>query len=89
MNSAPEQQRGLALGAWGAVQASAVGLAVALGGVVRDFIAGANVPSLISGKPVATGYLVVYGIEIALLCITTVAMMPLLSRVRGRRAVAA
>ena len=38
MNSAPKEQAGLALGAWGAVQATAAGVAVALGGVLRDVI---------------------------------------------------
>jgi BCD family chlorophyll transporter-like MFS transporter len=33
MNLAPPQQAGLALGAWGAVQATAAGLAVATGGI--------------------------------------------------------
>jgi hypothetical protein len=36
MNRAPKEQTGLALGAWGAVQATAAGVAVALGGIVRD-----------------------------------------------------
>ncbi len=36
MNNAPEGQRGLALGAWGAVQATAAGVGVAAGGVIRD-----------------------------------------------------
>jgi BCD family chlorophyll transporter-like MFS transporter len=30
------RQSGLALGAWGAVQATAAGLAIALGGFIRD-----------------------------------------------------
>jgi BCD family chlorophyll transporter-like MFS transporter len=38
MRSAPRAQVGLALGAWGAVQATAAGIAVALGGVIRDLI---------------------------------------------------
>ena len=33
------EQAGLALGAWGAVQASAAGIAVALGGIIRDVAA--------------------------------------------------
>jgi BCD family chlorophyll transporter-like MFS transporter len=38
MRSAPREQVGLALGAWGAVQATAAGIAVALGGIIRDLI---------------------------------------------------
>jgi BCD family chlorophyll transporter-like MFS transporter len=39
MNHAPEDQRGLALGAWGAVQATAAGIGVAAGGLIRDVVA--------------------------------------------------
>ena len=38
MGLAPSEQTGLALGAWGAVQASAAGIAIALGGVIRDVV---------------------------------------------------
>ena len=38
MNRAPKEQTGLALGAWGAVQATAAGVAVALGGMLRDVV---------------------------------------------------
>ena len=38
MNRAPREQAGLALGAWGAVQATAAGVAVALGGILRDIV---------------------------------------------------
>ena len=80
MNHAPDSQRGLALGAWGAVQASAAGLAVALGGVIRDIVAAAavNHPVLPSIGPEATGYTAVYALEVALLLVTIVAMMRLL-----------
>jgi len=40
MRAAPKEQVGLALGTWGAVQATAAGLAVAIGGVMRDVILG-------------------------------------------------
>ncbi len=39
MNLAPKDQTGLALGAWGAVAATASGLAIALGGIIRDVVA--------------------------------------------------
>jgi BCD family chlorophyll transporter-like MFS transporter len=83
MNLAPEDQRGLALGAWGAVQASAAGIAVALGGIIRDVVAGLGVREVIapSLSGPATGYAVVYCIEIVLMFTTLVAMSPLIRRI--------
>ncbi len=80
MNSAPKEQTGLALGAWGAVQATAAGVAVALGGIGRDVVSsfadrGYFGPSL--AVP-ATGYAFVYSIEMALLVATTVVMATLI-----------
>jgi MFS transporter, BCD family, chlorophyll transporter len=47
MNRAPKDQVGLALGAWGAVQATAAGVAVAAGGILRDlFVALASIGQL-------------------------------------------
>jgi len=70
MNLAAPGQAGLALGAWGAVQATVAGLAMATGGIVRDLVAHrANAMG---------GYLSVYTIEIALLLLTLLAMTPLL-----------
>lgn len=82
MNLAPASHRGLALGAWGAVQASAAGLAVAIGGVLRDLVnAFAPADALGGGfSGAATGYVVVYVIEIGLLAATMVAMIPLFRR---------
>jgi BCD family chlorophyll transporter-like MFS transporter len=75
-------EHGLALGAWGAVQATAAGLAIALGGALRDVVthlaaAGGLGPALTGA---ATGYGVVYHIEIALLFATLVAIGPLARR---------
>jgi len=70
MNLAPKDQAGLALGAWGAVQATAAGVAVAWGGIMRDLVAH------VSNS--ATGYLSVYVLEAVLLVVTMVAMVPLL-----------
>ncbi len=72
MQHAPAQQAGLALGAWGAVQASAAGVAIALGGVLRDGVA-----HVLPGWGAAVGYDVVYSIEILLLGAALVAMLPL------------
>jgi len=74
MNQAPKEQTGLALGAWGAVQATAAGGAMALGGVMRDLLA-QNLGAL-------SGYNGVYLLEIVLLVVAWVAMIPLLSRRR-------
>lgn len=82
MNFAPEKYHGLALGAWGAVQATAAGIAVAMGGVLRDIVAAISqrgmLPASISGP--ATGYIFVYSLEVILLLVTFVAMLPLLRR---------
>jgi BCD family chlorophyll transporter-like MFS transporter len=75
---------GLALGAWGAVQASAAGIAVALGGALRDVVAslgaqGALGPAM-TGPGV--GYSFVYHLEIALLFVTLAAIGPLVRSTR-------
>ena len=74
MNRAVPGQEGIALGAWGAVQASAAGLAMALGGVLRDLVA------LFSTS--LAGYLAVYGLELAMLVVTLLVLPPLLRRAR-------
>ena len=82
MGTARNGQIGLALGVWGAVQASAAGSAVAAGGLIRD---GVSVLAT-SGRlgeamtSVATGYSVVYHIEVALLFATLIAIGPLVRR---------
>jgi BCD family chlorophyll transporter-like MFS transporter len=75
MNRAPPGQVGLALGAWGASQATAAGLGIALGGVIRDLVASAT------HQP-ASGYHAVYGLEIVLLFVTLASAAPLLGPVR-------
>jgi BCD family chlorophyll transporter-like MFS transporter len=83
MNLAPKDQAGLALGAWGAVQATAAGVAVALGGIIRDVLASLGEGALHGtalGSP-ASSYTAVYCIEVLLLMATIVAMSPLLRRV--------
>jgi BCD family chlorophyll transporter-like MFS transporter len=72
-------ETGLALGAWGAVQATSAGLAIALGGAVRDGITSLAVHGslgpVLSGASI--GYNAVYEIEIVLLLATLVAIGPL------------
>jgi MFS transporter, BCD family, chlorophyll transporter len=82
MNRAPKDHEGLALGAWGAVQATAAGAGVALGGIGRDVIqalAGSGALGERLAVP-ATGYAFVYGIEIVLLIVTLIAMAALVRR---------
>jgi BCD family chlorophyll transporter-like MFS transporter len=80
---APRGQIGLALGIWGAVQASAAGSAVAAGGLIRDGVAAlavrGSLGSAVSGP--AIGYAVVYTIELALLFATLIAIGPLVRSV--------
>jgi BCD family chlorophyll transporter-like MFS transporter len=69
------------------VQATAAGIAIALGAGLRDGVSslaaeGALGPAL--NMP-ATGYSFVYHIEIALLFATLVAIGPLVRRAHGRR----
>ena len=79
MRRAPKEQVGLALGAWGAVQATAAGVAIAIGGGIRDIIV-----ALPGGGAVDVPYTVVFGIEMALLILALVAILPL-RRVLTRR----
>ncbi len=82
MQFAPKDQIGLALGSWGAVQATAAGLGAALGGVIRDLVSRAAITG--PWQPQASGYIAVYGLEVALLVATIVTMVPLLrKRVEG------
>jgi BCD family chlorophyll transporter-like MFS transporter len=79
MNMAQGDATGIALGAWGAVQATAAGLAIATGGVLSDAI-GALARSGRLGPALAgpaTGYSAVYLIEAVLLLATVLTVMPL------------
>jgi MFS transporter, BCD family, chlorophyll transporter len=77
-----EGDAGLALGAWGAVQASANGFAALLGGTLRD-IFGSLANRGLLGEALtspATGYQFVYHMEIVLLFATLIALGPLARR---------
>ncbi len=70
---------GLAIGAWGAVNTSASGIAISLGGLIRDVVSDLALKGVL-GEVMNTpgiGYSVVYHIEIYLLFATLVAMGPL------------
>ena len=78
MNRAPKSQAGIAIGAWGSVQATAAGLAMAFSGVIRDVVNAlfaSNDP-----KSIIVGYNTVYVLEIALLVVTLWATLPLVRR---------
>jgi BCD family chlorophyll transporter-like MFS transporter len=79
---------GLAVGIWGAVQASAAGLAIAAGGALRDLVAmlaarGSLGPAFTDPS---VAYSVVYHVEIALLFATLIAIGPLVRSADAMRA---
>jgi MFS transporter, BCD family, chlorophyll transporter len=81
----PTVDNGLALGAWGAVQACAGGAAIAVSGALRDAFSalaahGALGPAL-TGP--AVGYGLVYQVELLLLFATLVVIGPLVRQARG------
>ena len=82
---APRGQVGLALGVWGAVQATASGLAMAISGVLRDLVNGLAASGRLGEtlSTPATGYAVVYNIEILLLFATLIALGPLVRSTRS------
>lgn len=78
---------GLALGAWGAVQATSAGLAMALGGILRDGI-DALATSGRLGEALqnnVTGYSFVYHLEMYLLLTVLIALGPMAHRGMKRR----
>jgi len=70
---------GLALGAWGAVQATSLGLSLALGGGLRDLVSGLAVHGDLGVvlTSAGAGYSAVYHLELLLLFMTLVAIGPL------------
>ena len=77
-----EKMAGLTLGAWGAVQAAAAGVAMFSGGAIRDLVTGwadAGLLGVALQSP-ASGYGAVYHIEIALLFVALAAMGRLVRR---------
>jgi MFS transporter, BCD family, chlorophyll transporter len=73
---------GMAIGAWGAVQAAAAGLSMFVGGALRDSVSALATQGALGtalADPV-TGYSAVYHLEMLLLFITLVAIGPLVGR---------
>jgi BCD family chlorophyll transporter-like MFS transporter len=76
---------GLAVGAWGSVQATAAGVSIALGGAIRDLVTGLAHSGALGdalASP-ATGYSFVYHIELYLMFATLIAIGPLVRSRRG------
>jgi MFS transporter, BCD family, chlorophyll transporter len=73
---------GLVLGAWGAVQATCAGVAVALGGALRDIVSHAATAGWLGEalQNPATGYAAVYHLELAMLFATLIVLGPLVRR---------
>lgn len=89
MAMADGERSGLALGAWGTVQAAAIGLALFAGGAIRDIVgtlAQTGVLGAAMDRP-DIGYSVVYHLEIALLFATLAALGPLVGAPSQRRAI--
>ncbi|MGF1561234.1 MAG: BCD family MFS transporter [Geminicoccaceae bacterium] len=79
MALAKDSGSGLALGAWGAVQATAAGVAIALGGALRDIVGDLAMAGHlgVALQHPSTGYGFVYHLELLLLFLTLVAIGPL------------
>ncbi len=76
----PEKgQSGLAIGAWGAVQATVAGSGIAIGGALRDLLSGLAARGALGAglSSASVGYSFVYHLEIALLFGTLIAIGPL------------
>lgn len=83
MELAEKSGSGLALGAWGAVQACGVGLGLASGGIIRD-VGGTLAHSGALGTTLsnhALGYSIVYHLEIGFLFVALIAIGPLVRRI--------
>jgi BCD family chlorophyll transporter-like MFS transporter len=77
IRAAPRHRIGLALGAWGAVQATSAGLAIAAAGVVRDLIVA--LPGGGTDRS-AAAYINVFAIEIGLLALALLTGLALLRK---------
>jgi len=73
---------GMALGAWGAVQSACIGLSTFLGGGLRDVVSKLATDGALGSALAtpATGYSVVYHLEILLLFVTLIVIGPLVGR---------
>ena len=75
IRNAPRNRVGMALGAWGAVQATAAGIGIAAAGIMRDLIlAGTGGAEPSSALP----YMAVFATEMAMLVMAVVVLGPLI-----------
>ena len=88
MSLATKDLGGLAVGSWGAVQATAAGVSIALGGAIRDGMSALAFKGTLGVALMnpSTGYSIVWHIEIALMFATLVAIGPLIRVSRVARA---
>lgn len=86
MAIAKSETAGLALGAWGAVQATCAGAGIAIGGLLRDLVAMLvqSGDAAASAATRASGYATVYTLEVALLLAGLAALGPLVGPRRNR-----
>ena len=82
MEMTQSEQAGMVLGAWGAVQATASGVAMALGGVARDVVGQMATQGRLGEVLVSdvTGYNFVFQTEMVMMFVVLVALGPLVSR---------
>ena len=64
----------MALGAWGAAQATSAGIGVAMAGIVRDLVVGVQGET---GNVVETPYNIVFSIEAVCLVLAMIVIWPL------------
>ncbi|MEL6290075.1 MAG: MFS transporter [Pseudomonadota bacterium] len=88
MALARSEDTGIVIGAWGAVQATSAGVAIALGGILRDAASAAGVSGALGPAFTdhAIGYSVVYHLEIGLLFVALVALGPVLGYIQNSTA---
>ena len=88
MNLTHGDETGMSLGAWGAVQASAAGLAIAAGGLLADSVTSLGSRGALGAAMTgpASGYITVYIIEIVMLFVTLAALGPLVRTMQARLA---
>ncbi len=82
MEMTQSEQAGMVLGAWGAVQATASGVAMAFGGVARDVVGQMATQGRLGEVLVSdvTGYNFVFQTEMVMMFVVLVALGPLVSR---------
>jgi len=83
IRNAPADGIGLALGAWGSVQATAAGIGIALAGVVRDILAAAPGQA---GAAAHMPYTFVFMVEMVFLALAILVALPLATKATGSTA---